>query len=76
MLEIILVILVILVVLYFLSDNSKKTGNIFEQIKCKDMNIKTKDPIRDYIYARQWYLLNENNLTQQDLDDLNIEVVQ
>jgi len=73
MIEIIIVIIIILIILYYLSDNkSKDNMSLVEKIKNKRYDINTSDPLKDYIYARQVYLLNDGKFTKQDVEDLGI----
>jgi hypothetical protein len=76
MIEIIIVVLVVFVVIWFLNssdDEDKGNSNmsICDRVKKGNMNLGTKDPIFDYIKARQFYNFNED-ITEDDLIDIGI----
>jgi len=75
MLDILIVIVIVCVVIYFLNSGDDKNDDKIstcDKIKKGITTLNTKDPLYDYIKARQLYNF-QGDITEDDLIELGIE---
>lgn len=70
------IVLIIIAYLVFKENSSEgdKFGRLIGKIKRGETNIKTSDPIKDYINLRQCFNFNKE-LSKEDILELKVEVL-